>query len=67
MSRFVSRDQTDGQRIRQTDRRTGRSTDRQTDMMKLVIAFSKFANAPMTYLQCKNRRTILKFSNLKHI
>ena len=40
-------------------------TDRQTDMTKLIVAFSNFANSPMKYLECKKRRTILKFTNLK--
>jgi hypothetical protein len=34
---------TDGGR---TDRQTDRRTDKQTDMMKLIVAFRNFANAP---------------------
>jgi hypothetical protein len=29
-----------------TDARTSRQTDRQTDVMKLMVAFRNFANAP---------------------
>jgi hypothetical protein len=40
---------------RQTGRHTHRQTDRHTDVMKLVVTFSDFANAP------KNARCKIKF------
>jgi len=45
---------------RQIDRQTGRQKDVQRDMTKLIIAFSKFAKAPLKYLECMNRRTMWK-------
>jgi len=44
--------QPDGRKVRQTDRQTDKETSRQTKIMKLIVAFINFANAP-------NKRVIL--------